>query len=157
MSDLISDFGYNDNPRFNQSAPLNYSVEDIYNITRGAFNEFDMKGYNPPKTAVPISHEYKIPGDKDRDIFASITKRAKEPDPSTYAAGKDKVYKRYWDKATGKFKKGRRNTFTEETMKISAKIPGPGAYMPTPRAGEAKKVTRLGKFKYFLHSKIFLQ
>lgn len=147
MSEIYPDNACYDIPRLNQTAPPNYTIEDMYHITRGTFNEFDMKGYTPPKTAVPISYEYKIPGDKDRDIFADITKRAKDPDPATYAADSEKIYKRYWDKATGKFHKCRRNTFTEETMKRSAKIPGPGAYMPTPKGEPVKKVSRLGKFK----------
>ena len=147
MSEIGSDYNYIDNPKLYQTAPLNYTVEDIYNITRGTFNEFKMEGYNPPKTAVPLSKEYKIPEDKSRDIFATITKRAKDPDPATYAADKDKVYKRYWEKATGKFKKCRRNTFTEETIKISSRLPGPGAYMPTPKGEPPKKTSTLGKFK----------
>jgi hypothetical protein len=145
MSEIGSDYGQA-YARFNRTAPAHFSVEDTYHMTRGTFNEFEMEGYHAPKTAIPLSKEYKVPGDKNRDIFADITKRAKEPDPSTYAADNDKVYKRYWDKAAGKFHAGRRRTVTEDAIKISEKIPGPGTYMPTPK-GEPKKTTaKMGKF-----------
>jgi hypothetical protein len=146
MSDFGSDYGYV-NPILNHSAPLEYGIEDIYHITRGTFNEFNMKGYNAPTTAVPLSKEYKIPLDKNRDIFADVNKKAKEPDATTYAADKDKIYKRYWEKAAGKFHKGRRHTFTEETIKISSKLPGPGAYMPIPKGNPPKKTSKNGKFE----------
>ena len=147
MSDFGSDYGIGINNRLNNTAPLDYGIEDIYNITRGTFKEFEMKGYNPPKTAVPLSKEFKMPKEKNRDLFADINKRAKEPDAATYAADKYKIYKRYWDKATGKFHKCRRSTITEEAIKISAKIPGPGAYMPTPKGKPEKTTAKMGKFE----------
>lgn len=142
----MSDYADFSIPQFARTVPLFHTVEDMYNITHGTFNEFKLEGYNPPTTAIPLSAEHKIPTDKNRDIFADITKKAKEPDPTTYAAEDEKVYKRCWEKATGKFKKCRRRTFTEETMLIGKKLPGPGDYMPTPKGQPVKATARLGKF-----------
>ena len=44
MSEVYVDNAYYDNPRLNQSAPLNDTFEEMYHITRGTFYEFDMKG-----------------------------------------------------------------------------------------------------------------
>ena len=146
MSEFGSDYHYHP-CNFYSTTPMNHTIEDMYNITHGTFKEFDMDGYDPHKTAIPISRESLISKDKNRDIFNSATKRAKDPGPFEYAADKDRVYKMYWDKATGKFHKCRRNTFTEETMKNAKKIPGPSDYMPIPKGEPVKKTAKLGKFK----------
>lgn len=146
MSDIGSDFGYNPNNHLLRTAPILASIEDTYHLTRGTFDEFQMKGYNAPKTAIPLSAEHQIPKDKNRDIFISITKRAKDPDPVTYAADAKMIEKRFWTSANGKFHPGKRKTFTEEVIDISKKIPGPGNYMPTPKGDPPKKKAELGKF-----------
>ena len=111
------------------------------------FKVFDMDGYDPPKTAIPLGRESLLPKDKNRDIFNDITKRTKDPGPHEYAPDRDKMYKMFWEKATGKFHKCGRSTFTEEAMKIAKKIPGPSDYMPIPKGDPPKKKAKLGKFK----------
>ena len=146
MSDFGSDFGYFAGP-FSQTAPNFATIQDLYNITRGTFEEFKMEGYTAPTTAIPLSIEHKIPIDKNRDIFADITKKSKDPDPTTYAADQKTVEARFWTTTNGKFYHGRRKTFTEETMEIAEKLPGPASYMPTPKSGQKKRTAALGKFK----------
>lgn len=147
MSDFGSDYNYAPNPRFLNTAPVLASIEDTYHLTRGTFDEFQMKGYNAPKTAIPLNTEHQIPKDKNRDIFLSITKRAKDPDPVTYAADQKMIEKRLWTTANGKFHPGRRKTFTEEIIDIGKKLPGPGNYLPTPKGEPVKLKAELGKFR----------
>lgn len=147
MSEYGYDMGYAPAPQFLRTAPVISSVEDVYHMTRGTFDEFQMKGYEAPKTAIPISAEHAIPKDKNRDIFAAIGKRAKDPDPATYAADEKMIEKRFWTTANGKFHPGKRKTFTDEVMEVSKKIPGPGGYMPTPKGEPIKLKSELGKFK----------
>lgn len=146
MSDIGSDFAYAYHP-FSQTAPNFSSIQDVYNITRGTFEEFKMEGYTAPTTAIPLSIEHKIPKDKNRDIFADITKKSNDPGPTTYAPDEKTTQSRFWTTANGKFKHSRRKTFTEETIEISSKLPGPGNYMPTPKGEPKKKTAVLGKFK----------
>lgn len=143
----MSEFGFEIDHKLNTSR-AEYSVEDIYNITRGTFNEFSLKGYSTPRTAIPLSKEYRIPVDKNRDIFASIKKKANDPNSTTYALDNEKILSKYWYKPSGGFHTGRRHTVTEDAIKKSSKIPGPGAYMPIPK-GEYKenKDFLLGKFE----------
>ena len=95
MSEIGPDIEYQLSPRMNQTGPVQYSVEDVYNITRGTFKEFNMKGYNPPKTAIPLQVEHKIPIDKNRDLYTSIKKRSADPSPTTYALDKEKILEKY--------------------------------------------------------------
>jgi hypothetical protein len=150
MSELRFDYKLGPSPRMNKTERLDYSIQDIYNITRGTFKEFDLKGYTTPKTAIPMSPEYKIPLEKNRDIFSSIRKRSNDPSPVTYAADKDRVLSRFWYKATGKFHTYRRHSTTEDAIKRSLKTPGPGAYLDTK---DQKQKFQLGKFKYKIYSK----
>ncbi len=147
MSDIGSDFGYAPVPHFLRTAPVMASVEDVYHLTRGTFDEFQMQGYEAPRTAIPLSSEHAVPKDKNRDIFLSITKRAKDPDPATYAADDKMIEKRFWTTANGKIHPGKRKTFTEEVIEISKKIPGPGNYMPIPKGEPVKTKAELGKFR----------
>lgn len=146
MSEFGSDFGYAPHP-FSQTAPNFFSIQDIYNITQGTFEEFKMEGYTAPTTAIPLSIEHKIPTDKNRDIFADITKKANDPGPTTYAADDKTIQSRFWTTTNGKFRRNRRKTFTEETMDFASKLPGPGNYIPTPKGEPKKKTAILGKFK----------
>lgn len=144
----MSEYHFEYSPKPRDSDILYHTVEDLYNITHGTFKEFTMEGYNPPATAIPLYREHKIPGDKNRDIFAEVTKRAKDPSPATYALGNEKISKEFWIKATGQFHSYRRHTFTEDAMKIGEKLPGPGAYMETPKEPNPKdQKYPLGKFK----------
>lgn len=143
----MSDFGFQVSPRLNQTGRVQYSVEDVYHITRGSFKEFNLKGYNPPKTAIPLSKEYKIPIDKDRDLYKDIKKKSADPNSTTYAYSNEKILTKYWHKPMGKFHTYRRHTFTEDAIKRSLKLPGPGAYLSTPKGKIEKKNFALGKFE----------
>ncbi|OMJ66334.1 hypothetical protein SteCoe_36851 [Stentor coeruleus] len=143
----MSEYEFQASPGLRDNVILNHTVEDLYHITRGTFKEFSMQGYNPPSTAISLYREHKIPGDKNRDIFASVTKRAKDPAPVAYAIGNEKLLKQFWNKATGGFHTYRRHTFTEDAMKRSQKIPGPGAYLDSNKDANSKdKKFALGKF-----------
>ena len=144
----MSNYSFDLSPRMNHSGIVQYTVEEFYNITRGSFNEFNMKGYNPPRTAVHILKEHKIPLDKERDLYKNIRKRSADPGPVTYAADHGQITTRYWHTPSGKFHTYKRHTFTEDAIKRSLKIPGPGTYMSTPKGGPPeKRKFELGKFE----------
>jgi hypothetical protein len=146
MSDFASEARF-DQGVFYSTAPAFISIPDMFHISQGTFEEFKMEGYVAPTTAIPLSAEHKIPTDKNRDIFAEITKKSKDPGPSHYSETFKSTEKRYWTPSNGRFSKGRRRTMTEEVMDTSKKIPGPSDYNETPKSGGKKRTAALGKFK----------
>lgn len=131
----------------NKSAPL-MPIEEIYTITKGDIKNWNLKGYEVPTTALYTPREHKIPIDKKKDYYYEMSKRAKEPDPTTYSPKHEQLQKKYWDKPNGKFLKNRRETITETAIKLSSKLPGPGNYSPIPK-GQTQPLQKalLGKFE----------
>lgn len=127
MSQYSSESFYLDTSRLNQTAPL--PITEVYNTIKGKGADWGVEGYEVPrKTALYITKEYKIANAKKRDMFYDIQKREKEPGPITYAPTKEQLTKRNWEKASGKFHKAQRKTIIDEVMKLSPRVPGPGAY-----------------------------
>lgn len=146
MSEFGSEFKFDPGP-FYSTAPVLPSVKDMFHITEGTFEEFKMEGYKAPSTAIDLSAEHKIPGDKNRDIFADVTRKANDPGPTKYSEDFKMIEKRYWTPSNGRFRKSRRKTITDETMETSQKLPGPGSYLTTPKGEPRKKTAAMGKFK----------
>ncbi|CAG9322589.1 unnamed protein product [Blepharisma stoltei] len=137
MSELSSQSFYLEPSRLNQTAPL--PISEIYKTIKGSNDDWGVEGYQvPKKCAVYITKEIKVPNAKKRDMFYDISKKEKEPSPITYAPSNEQVLKRYWDKATGRFRKAQRKTVIDEVMKLSPRVPGPGTYHVTER-GQSEK------------------
>lgn len=137
----------------NQTAPL-MQIPEMYNITRGIGKEGDLKGYQIPITPQYSPRSFKFPTERKKDMIYEVSKRSKDPDPTTYSPKAEEVKKKFWNPPNGRFLKDKRMTITEEAMKISSKIPGPSDYMPVPK-GKSQSLPKalLGKFEYFLYSK----
>lgn len=131
----------------NNTAPI-MSIEEIYKITKGDVKNWDLKGYEVPSTSIYTPREHKVPTEKKKDTFYEINKRAKDPDPTAYSPKYEQLQKMYWEKPNGKFLKNRRETITENAIKLSSKIPGPGDYHPIPK-GQSQPLTKalMGKFE----------
>jgi hypothetical protein len=123
-------------------------IEQIYDITRGVHKIGDLKGYQLPSTPQYSPRSFKFPSEKKKDMVYEVSKRAKDPDPTLYSPKAEEIQKKFWNPSNGKFLQNRRTTFTEEAIKISKKIPGPGDYMPIPK-GQSLSMPRalLGKFE----------
>ena len=137
----------------NQTSPI-MPIEEIYNITRGVNKIGNLKGYQIPSTPQYSPRSFKFPTEKKKDMVYEVSKRAKDPDPTLYSPKAEDLQKKFWNPPDGKFFKNPRKTVTEEVMKNSKKIPGPGEYMQVPK-GKSQSMPRalLGKFEYFLYSK----
>ena len=99
------------------------SVEILDHPRLSKTQVFGIEGYKIPlKTQLYITKEYRIPKAKYKSIFAESENRAKEPGPTVYAETQNQVCKRYWTKATGRFRKGKRCTSTEEVKALIQQI-----------------------------------
>jgi hypothetical protein len=139
-----------DSDRFlnlNSTAPIP-PIEDLYKITKGDVKDWNLKGYHVPSTSFHSPRSYKVPTERKKDTFYEISKRSKDPDPTTYSPKHEQIQKRFWEKANGKFLKSRRETVTEEAGRLSLKVPGPGDYHPVPK-GSSQPLPRalMGKFE----------
>lgn len=132
---------------YNYPSPM-MGIPEMYNVTRGLGKEGDLKGYRVPETVKYLQKSYKFPQEKKKDLMYQISKRAKEPDSTTYSPTNEKLKKSYWSPPNGRFLKDRRMTVTEEVMKQSSKLPGPSDYLQVAK-GKSSSVPRalLGKFE----------
>ena len=130
-----------------RTAPM-MEVPEIYSITKGLKKDFELKGYHVPSTSLYSPRQFKFSIDKKKDKFYEISKRAKDPDPSTYSPKHDQMTQRYWTKANGKFLKCKRETTTEEAIRLSPRVPGPGDYLTLPKgSSQPLRKALLGKFE----------
>lgn len=91
---------------------------------------------------------HRFPKDKKKDIFAEISKKAKDPDPTSYSPKHEEIHKKFWEKPNGSFLKSKRETVTEEACRLSPKKPGPGQYQLIHKgASQPLPKPLLGKFK----------
>lgn len=131
----------------NRTMPL-ADISDMYKITAGDKKNWDLPGYHVPSTSLYSPRMFKFPGEKKKDAFYEVSKRSKDPDPTSYSPKHDEVYKRHWNKPNGKFLKSKRETITEEACRISPRIPAPNEYHQIAK-GTSQPLPKplLGKFE----------
>lgn len=103
-----------------------------------------LEDYALPKTPYDTSKSHRFTKSPRRDIGFEASKKAHEPEPGKYSSSAQSTFKRYWQRASGKFFSSARDTAIDQAIKKSRILPGPGAYF---KAKSQCKVP-LGKFEY---------
>jgi len=103
------------------------SVSEMYKFTKQGNNDFGIQGYyvpytdNPSKPTVTSSWMF----GKDKSNYNDFTVKHSKAIPASSAY--ELIKKNYWERAEGKFKKCKRQTYID-IIKEKAKNPGPSAY-----------------------------
>ena len=110
--------------------------------------EWDIQGYEPPKTCLFISRDAGLGKDKRKNFTEDLINQTKYTDPGKYSDTLEASEKKYWSIPSCIFGKEKRETLTAKAMKRSKSIPGPGDYFKDDPTKKKKKLQlKLGKFE----------
>lgn len=125
-----------------------FTLNEVYQITEGDRNTIGIFGYKGPKTYdyTYSSTEISFPKTKKSDLTLEASKRAKDPDPTTYAGDFDQNMKKSWKSIGARFSKAKKESLIDEVMKQSARVPGPGKYEDI-KIKTLLKTSSFGKFE----------
>jgi hypothetical protein len=111
-----------------------YSVRDLYEISRGRREEWGIDSYKVPGTVQYLKKVHRFPTEKRADSYTAALKRKDWPDATTHSPSYQADLKRNWLKSGGVIPKGPKKTIIDMIMKEQKEYPGPGDYFKEPIA-----------------------
>ena len=118
------------NPLIRTKLKTEISVREMVGISNAY--KWGIEEYNIPlsESQKPRPIKYSIPKEKNQTYMDKIIRRGGiNPDPAHYDI------KSKWKAQLGVMKGGERQTFLNETMKVSSKLPSPNSYSPSEKLG----------------------
>ena len=91
-------------------------INDLYEISRKKKNEWGIDSYSVPKTIQYPNRSLKFTKEKRANAMSLAKKRSGEPDPCKYSPDSKSMSKMYWEKGSGRFLKGKKNTIFDHVL-----------------------------------------
>lgn len=105
------------------------SPQDLPSPSHKTSQDFGFDGFTQPKKSEFFTQtDLSTRSSPKRDLYFEISKRSKEPSPTSYSPSLEKTKKDYWSPHNGKFDQAKKWNYIEEILKVHSTIPGPGDY-----------------------------